>query len=159
RCGHFDTTSVNVYGDDYCSLDPDALKVTYGYSKDKRPDLKQVIGRMLCVGGNIPILGGADDGNKSDRKINNQELTALSKLLNEHGIDRNVFTYVADCAMVCEDNIDDLDGMNFVTRLPASYGKHNELIDQALEKGMESWTKIGQLAQEKDSPRRPHASY
>ena len=54
---HFDTTSISVWGDKY-SAGEDGLQVTYGHSKDKRPDLKQFMLRMLCVHRNIPLLGG-----------------------------------------------------------------------------------------------------
>ena len=38
---HFDTTSISVFGD-YDFIDP-PLDITYGHSKDKRPDLKQFL--------------------------------------------------------------------------------------------------------------------
>ena len=46
---HFDTTSVNVWGDyDTCDEDGagEQLNITYGHSKDKRPDLKQFMIKM-----------------------------------------------------------------------------------------------------------------
>jgi transposase len=45
---HFDTTSVNVFGD-YLNTEADTVpfKITHGYSKDKRPDLKQFVLRVL----------------------------------------------------------------------------------------------------------------
>jgi hypothetical protein len=55
RYVHFDTTSVSVYGD---YLPPEAQQeqgvlftITYGYSKDKRPDLKQFVSSTLCASG------------------------------------------------------------------------------------------------------------
>ena len=49
---HFDTTSVNLYGDYLNSAGEEApFEITYGYSKDKRPDLKQFVLSLLCVGG------------------------------------------------------------------------------------------------------------
>lgn len=59
---HFDTTSVSVWGDyPWCAEedDPESLHITYGHSKDRRPDLKQFLLKMLCVHRNIPIIGGA----------------------------------------------------------------------------------------------------
>jgi transposase len=49
---HFDTTSVSLYGD-YRGADGDGapFKITQGYSKDKRPDLKQFVLSLLCVEG------------------------------------------------------------------------------------------------------------
>ena len=64
---HFDTTSVSVFGD-YDLIDP-PFDITYGYSKDKRPDLKQFLVSMLCVDRNIPILGATKDGNASDKTL------------------------------------------------------------------------------------------
>ena len=65
---HFDTTSVNLYGDYRGAEDEEApFKITHGYSKDKRPDLKQFVLSLLCVDGNIPIVGKLKDGNASDK--------------------------------------------------------------------------------------------
>ena len=48
---HFDTTSVNVWGEyEQSASDSNTLHITYGYSKDHRPDLKQFLIKMLCVG-------------------------------------------------------------------------------------------------------------
>ena len=64
---HFDTTSIMVYGD---YLLPEATKesevpfrITYGYSKDKRPDLKQFVFSTLCVDRAVPLWGTPHDGN------------------------------------------------------------------------------------------------
>src|SRR5450759_2463298 len=68
---HFDTTSVSVWGE-YAAREADGaegLSVTYGYSKDQRPDLKQFLLQMLCCQRNIPLLGGCADGNASDLSL------------------------------------------------------------------------------------------
>ncbi len=44
---HFDTTSNSVYGD-YEPNGNDPFEITYGHSKDHRPDLKQFLISMLC---------------------------------------------------------------------------------------------------------------
>ncbi len=70
-CGHFDTTSVNVWGDylgqPLAGCGPNLCK---GFSKDHRPDLNQFVFSLLCVEGNIPIIGRIEDGNSSDGKLN-----------------------------------------------------------------------------------------
>ena len=45
---HHDTTSVSVWGADEPASD-DPLHITHGFSKDKRPDLKQFVLSLLCV--------------------------------------------------------------------------------------------------------------
>ena len=108
---HFDTTSVSVFGD-YDLLDP-PFDITYGYSKDKRPDLKQFLVSMLCVDRNIPILGATKDGNASDKTLNNELLTNISKYMAEHGLQPGAYVYVADAAFVTADNLDRADEQTF----------------------------------------------
>ena len=61
RYVHFDTTSISVYGDYLPPEGQPALQeqavpftITHGYSKDKRPDLKQFVCSTLCVDGLSP---------------------------------------------------------------------------------------------------------
>ena len=73
----FDTTSVSVFGDyDLYSDDEQSsmLKITHGHSKDHRPDLKQFLISMLCVDRSVPVFGKTEDGNGSDKTINNDNL-------------------------------------------------------------------------------------
>ncbi|MCP4409897.1 MAG: IS1634 family transposase, partial [Gammaproteobacteria bacterium] len=102
---HFDTTSVNVYGEYLNAADNAPFKIVHGYSKDKRPDLKQFVLSLLCVDGNVPIVGKLEDGNASDKKINHRVLSEVSRHMNQHGISDEAFIYVADSAMVTEENL------------------------------------------------------
>jgi hypothetical protein len=100
---HFDTTSVNLYGDYLGAQSEDApFKITHGYSKDKRPDLKQFVLSLLCVDGNVPIAGKLEDGNASDKTINHRLLSEVSGHLHKHGVGEDAFIYIADSAMVTE---------------------------------------------------------
>nr|WP_104900306.1 IS1634 family transposase [Nostoc sp. 'Peltigera membranacea cyanobiont' N6] len=48
---------------------PQAIKLTYGYSRDHRPDLKQFITELVCSGdGDIPIYIKSVSGNEVDSK-------------------------------------------------------------------------------------------
>ena len=156
--GQFDTTSVNLWGDYDCSTaGGTAPYITNGFSKDKRPDLKQFMFSLLCVEGNIPLLGKVEDGNASDLKLNNEELQKVAKLIAENKLDRENFLYVADCKLVSKENLELLGDNPFVTRLPASYNAHDEAIDKALED--DQWEEVGALNQTPDSRKRPAASY
>ena len=46
---HLDSTSFHVDGA-YVSPEPGVIKITYGYSRDHRPDLKQFIMNIICLG-------------------------------------------------------------------------------------------------------------
>ena len=156
--GHFDTTSVNVWGDyEGSTADGPAPHITYGFSKDKRPDLKQFMFSLLCVEGNIPLLGQVEDGNAADPKLNNENLERVAKLIAENQIDRDNFLYVADCKLVNEANLKLLGSNPFVTRLPASYNVHAEAVDAALK--ADKWEVLGPLNQTPASAKRPAAVY
>ena len=153
---HFDTTSVSVFGD-YDLLDP-PFDITYGYSKDKRPDLKQFLVSMLCVDRNIPILGTTKDGNASDKSLNNELLTNISKYMAQHGLQPGAYVYVADAAFVTEDNLNKANDKTwFLTRLPATYNECSRVIRDAVASNQ--WIDIGPLAEEPDRPKRPTAHY
>lgn len=153
---HFDTTSVNVFGD--YNLEDPPFEITYGYSKDKRPDLKQFLVTMLCVDRSIPILGSTTDGNASDKTLNNELLTNISKHMATHGLQPGAYIYVADSAVVTEDNLKEVEGKTWLlTRLPATYGECGRIISEAVTRNQ--WSKIGQLADEPSRANRPTAQY
>jgi len=158
RYVHFDTTSVNVWGDyDRCIPDSDTINITYGYSKDHRPDLKQFLVKMLCVGRNVPILGSCEDGNGSDKSTNNTVLSRMSKHMAKHGLEPGAFVYVADSAMVTKDNLEMVGDNLFLTRLPFSYKEANRVVSEAVAQNV--WEEIGALNETPATAKRPAAIY
>jgi transposase len=157
RRAHFDTTSISVFGD-YDFIDP-PLNITYGHSKDKRPDLKQFLISMLCVDHNIPILGSTEDGNASDKTLNNELLGGVSKHMARHGLKPGAFVYVADSAFVTPDNLERSKDKNvkFLTRLPATYKECGRAISDAV--AADDWTDFGTLNQTPATKKRPAACY
>jgi len=156
RVLHHDTTSISVFGD-YEWVDPPFL-ITYGHSKDKRPDLKQFLVSMLCAEGNIPIFGKTEDGNGSDKTINNTLLTRVSTYMAKHELGEDAFVYIADSAMVTEDNLKQFIGPNrFLTRLPATYSECSRAIHEAVE--ADKWTQIGAINETPSTSKRPAAIY
>ena len=84
---HLDSSSFSVHGE-YKKLLPWSSKpsqeiskkvsnlkeipitITYGYSRDNRPDLKQFILNMIVSGdGDVPIFIDTGSGNQSDKKV------------------------------------------------------------------------------------------
>jgi transposase len=124
RYVHFDTTSVRVYGDYRPPEEPEDQEVpftmTYGYSKDKRPDLKQFVLATLCVDRAVPLWGQPEDGNVSDKTVNTTILAEITHLLAHHGVKPGAYIYVADAALVTEDNLAALGATLFISRLPAT---------------------------------------
>jgi transposase len=153
---HFDTTSVNVYGQYLGASGEEApFKINFGHSKDKRPDLKQFVLSLLCVDGDVPIVGKLEDGNASDKKINNQVLGDVARHMRAHGVDDKAFIYIADSAMVTQENLDRAGP--FITRLPATYNECERALLSAID--ADQWEEIGAIAVTRPSKNRPVATY
>ncbi|KPA11393.1 transposase [Candidatus Magnetomorum sp. HK-1] len=113
---------------------------------------------MLCVDRNIPIFGKIEDGNSSDKTINNEVLSHISKHMSQHGLESKAFIYIADSALVTEKNLKTIgDDTKFVTRLPATYKECSRVIKEAVL--CEKWEDIGVLAVTKPTINRPATSY
>jgi len=85
---HFDTTSFKVFGQYATSHptddeDPQAVPhVTYGYSKDHRADLKQIVYGVTVAGdGAVPVVGRVASGNRNDAPENRFNILRLIQVL------------------------------------------------------------------------------
>jgi len=146
RYVHFDTTSHSVWGDYHFAETQDLpFQITYGYSKDKRPDLKQFVLSTLCVDRAVPIWGKPEDGNASDKTLNTTLLSEIAQLLAHHGVAPGAYIYIADAALVTEDNLAALGDTLFITRLPATYSECGRVIAEAVAHNR--WEEVGVLAQ------------
>ena len=130
------------------------MNILHGHSKDHRPDLKQFLVKMLCVDGTIPVFGQTDDGNASDKTINNEILSSISKYMAHNGIKKEGFIYIADSAMVTGKNLEKIDnGIQFISRLPANYNECSRLIKNAIAK--DEWVELGKLSGTVETQKRP----
>ncbi|MCK5131240.1 MAG: hypothetical protein KAR40_03710 [Candidatus Sabulitectum sp.] len=86
----------------------------------------------MFVHQNIPIPGGAVDGNSSDKKLNHKMLTRIGNHLAKDGIGDGAFVYSADSAMVTEYNLETLGENNFITRLPFNYKEADLAVSKAV---------------------------
>src|SRR5215475_2358305 len=145
RYVHFDTTSRSVWGDYQFAEEQDVpFRVTYGYSKDKRPDLKQFVLSTLCIERTVPIWGKPEDANASDKTLNTTLLSEIATILARHGVAPGAYIYVADAALVTEDNLAALGNTLFISRLPATYTECERVIQEAVAR--DGWEDLGILA-------------
>jgi transposase len=158
---HFDTTSVSVFGAYTGQPQKEnglPYEITYGYSKDHRADLKQFLIALLCVERNVPIFGALEDGNGSDKTINNGILTAISSHMAQFGVLEGAFIYIADSALITDENLKAIgDDMLFMSRLPASYHECQRVIGEAVKE--DAWDEIGIIAETTPTKNRPGTSY
>jgi transposase len=158
RYVHFDTTSRSVWGDYQFAEEQDLpFQVTYGYSKDQWPDLKQFVLSTLCVDRAVPIWGKPEDGNASDKTLNTTLLSEIAQLLARYGVQPGAYIYIADAALVTEDNLAALRNTLFITRLPATYSECGRVIAEAVAHN--HWEEVGVLAQTPPTRRRPGTFY
>ena len=154
RSVHFDTTSRRVWGDSQFAETQDLpCQVTYGSSKDKRPDLKQFVLSTLCVDRAVPIWGKPEDGNASDKTLNTTLLSEIAQLLAHHGVQPGAYISIADSALVREDNLAALRDTLFITRFPATYRECARVIGEAVARNQ--WEEVGVFAQTPPTTHRP----
>jgi len=159
RAISYDTTSTSVWGEYRGSSQEgqDGPFITYGHSKDNQPQLKQFMTELLCVDRGVPIFGKTLDGNSSDKTSNHEMLTRISSLLRQHGLGPGAFVYVADSAMVTEQNLKVMGSNRFISRLPATYDACGEAIGRAT--AAQAWTDLGFMNEVPASGSRPPAQY
>ena len=130
RFGHLDTTSFTLSGDYPGKIDDDTVEITLGYSKDHRPDLKQVmLEMMVSQDGGIPLLGKCLNGNASDNIVFKER---SEKLIAEFKASETPRYLVFDCKGYTEDNAVNLKELLFITRIPNNIKIVGETIDKAL---------------------------
>jgi transposase len=122
---HLDSSSFHVDGQ-YETKEEEAgvVKVTYGYSRDHRPDLKQFVMNLICLGdGDIPVFMEIADGNQSDKARFAQLCQEFKQQWTFDGL------WVADGALYSADNLKTLEGLTWLTRVPLSIKEASILVD------------------------------
>ena len=139
---HNDSTTISFYGAYDRQLretpDPDRPRpvITWGYSKDHRPDLKQLLYILTVAGdGAVPIHWAAASGNVTDDTTHRDTWDLLCRLTG-----RRDFLYVADCKLATRENMQyiDREGGRFITVLPRTR-KEDAAFRQRLLQGQVSW--------------------
>lgn len=143
RFHSLDTTTFSLTGAYVPDSDESAIRIVRGYSKDHRPDLKQVVlETIVSQDGGIPLLCKSWDGNTSDTKI--FEARAADLITQFQDADAPCYL-VADAKLYTKDNADNLSRLSFITRIPETIKVVGQVIKQAWEK--DAWQVIdGALA-------------
>lgn len=144
---HWDSTTRSVYGEYQGDTGP--LKVTHGYSKDHRPDLRQFLIDLLCTREGIPVAGEVQNGNHSDKVGNAKAIDALVAALEPEELQK--LLYVADSALCTGPNLAKMRQakLRFTTRLPETFGAAAQVKKQAW--AADEWTDQGRLSPESGS--------
>ena len=119
---HNDSTTVSFYGA-YDAAGQESEQrgrpthaITWGHSKARRPDLKQLLYVLTVTSdGNVPIFFSSESGNTVDDGTHIGTWDLLYKLIGHAD-----FLYVADCKLASRENLSHIAtrGGRFVTVLP-----------------------------------------
>lgn len=129
---HLDSSSISVQGDYHSDnqKEENIIQITHGYSKDKRPDLNQfLIKIMVSNDGDVPTFMKVGSGNESDKK-------GLPDLISSYHQNINVETkYVADSSFFTSDNLDKMQHISWISRVPMTIKKATEIIVKISQEG------------------------
>src|SRR4028119_2480507 len=106
-------------------ISPVPVKITYGYSRDHRPDLKQFILDLICSGdGDVPLFLRVASGNESDNSIFASICQDFKKQLNLDSL------MVGDSALNTAPNLEMLTNLRWLTRVSLSLKQEHQLVSQ-----------------------------
>lgn len=116
RFYHLDGTSFALHGNyDGETDDPGAIEITRGYSRDHRPDLKQVVLQLITTYRSaLPVWLAALSGNSQDR----QSFPGAIQAYLAQWDDEEEPYFVADSALYSRDNVQELEVVKWITRVP-----------------------------------------
>jgi transposase len=123
--------------------------ITYGFSKDHRPDLKQLLFILTTsADGGVPVQFRCADGNTNDSITHIESWEALRQAAG-----RADFLYVADCKLCSYENTSHIDrhGGRFVTVMPRSR-KEDEWFRRWVQTHEVPWEPVW----DRPNPRRHH---
>jgi transposase len=124
---HLDTTSFSLEGSYEGSNFP---KITYGFSKDHRADLKQVILSLTTSGpSSFPLWMEALDGNSSEKNTFHQTIANMTRFQKELK-EAETFIWVADSALYTKEKLMKAEGILWITRVPETIKEAKELCQK-----------------------------
>lgn len=129
---HLDRSSFHVHGEynnRHSSEDeneePRCIEITYGYSRDHRPDLKQFTLDLMCSGdGDIPLWMRTGSGNSSDTQEFGRILQQFKKEMDWESL------FVSDSAFYSQENLLLTVNLKWLTRVPLTLKAAQKLIAQ-----------------------------
>ncbi|MBI3942395.1 MAG: IS1634 family transposase [Chloroflexi bacterium] len=131
---HLDSSSFHLHGQ-YESTEPntEAISITHGYSRDHRPDLKQVVVQLITSQeGALPVWLEALSGNNSDKESFAPSVQAYCQHL---AADEQPY-FVMDSAGYAADNLQTLEQMHWLMRVPETLTEAKRLVQETSQENM-----------------------
>lgn len=112
-----DATSFHLHGHYEVGeeAEPEAIRISRGYSRDHRPDLKQfVVDLMSTADGGVPVFMRVADGNEADQAMFAELLRDFRAQLDFDAL------FVSDAALYGAGNLASLGSLRWLCRVPAT---------------------------------------
>ena len=142
---HVDSTSRALYGDYPTADGTHGVTPRHGHSKDHRDDLTQLLFPCVVNREGVPRMGPGEDGNRSDKRLNRQQIDRLGQALSPEALQDLV--YIAASALVTGPNLDALAAipLTWLSRLPDTFGV--AATAKAAAWAADAWIPLGRGAQ------------
>ncbi len=129
---HIDSSSFALQGE-YDTEETSTIEVTHGYSKDHRPDLKQVMLSMAVTGpAELPFWMEPQDGNSSDKASFHETIQRVRQFQSELK-NASDFTWVADSALYSKEKLLASNAYLWISRVPESIAEAKALAESPSE--------------------------
>ena len=124
---HLDSSSFHLHGQYAASENSQAIEITYGYSKEHRPDLKQVVLNLITGHrSQLPVWMEALNGNSSDKESFVGTIRAFREQLKAG----QEAYFVVDSALYSADNLQTLAEIRWLTRVPETLSEVKRLLSE-----------------------------
>jgi transposase len=127
---HLDTTSILVHGAYEVNNDPKTIEVVRGFSKDHRPDLKQIVLSLVVNGASsIPLWMDPLDGNSSDKVSFHETIKKVEDFRAQIDV-KGKFKWIADAALYTKERLLKSNDYVWVTRVPENIKEAKDLVEK-----------------------------
>jgi transposase len=137
RVVHLDSSSFHVHG----QYEPEpkrsevaeqeempSIAITYGYSRERRPDLKQfIVDLMSTSDSDVPLYFRAADGNEADKAVFAELIEDFKEQLDVDAL------FVADSALFSQENLESMASLSWLTRVPQTLKEAKRLLGELEE--------------------------
>jgi len=131
---HLDSSSFHLHGEyDVAVLGEEMVSITHGYSRDHRPDLKQVVAQIITSHkSNLPVWLEVLSGNSSDKESFSESVKAYC----EHLAGGGKPYFVMDSAGYSENSLKAIQNMLWLMRVPETLAEAKRLVKETRQDQM-----------------------
>jgi len=131
---HLDSSSFHLHGQyDVDAPDEEMVSITYGYSRDHRPDLKQVVAQIITSHkSSLPVWLEVLSGNSSDKESFSESVKAYC----EHLAGGEKPYFVMDSAGYSENSLRAIQNMLWLMRVPETLAEAKRLVKETAQDQM-----------------------